>query len=154
MILRWNNNKDLSLCVGRNIFKIKLALSLPGAALAKGEQTAQPAIGRAVFRKTKQAWRVLKIETRADDQGLTRRCRRDMHAHGARQRVVVGDGDGREAERFCCIDKLLGVGAAAQKGEIGDGLKLGIGGRAACLSHHPKKPWRYQCGVSGPSPAP
>ena len=50
----------------------------------------------------------------------------EMGAHHAGKRVAVGDGDGREPERLGRRHQLLGMRAAAQEGEIGGDVELGV----------------------------
>ena len=52
----------------------------------------------------------------------------EMAAHDAGKRVAVGDGDGVEPERLGRRHQFLGMGAAAQEGEIGGDVELGVAG--------------------------
>src|SRR6478736_1337366 len=105
------------------------------AALAKGEQPAEPAVSSAVRWVGKQARRIVKIEARADDEfdAADLACRK-MRSHHAVKRVAVGDGDCREPERPCRRHQLLGVRAAAQEGEIGGDVELGVAGHFYCAT--------------------
>ena len=67
--------------------------------------------------------------------------RRKMRAHHAGKRVAVGDGDCREPERLRRRHQLLGVRAAAQEGEIGGDVELGVaGGEQPSPEHSVQKP--------------
>ena len=134
--------------MGGDIVEMERAFPLLGAALTKREQAAEPAVSGAVRWVGKQARRIVKIEARADDEfdAADLACRK-MRAHHAGKRVAVGDGDGREPERLCRRHQLLGVRAAAQEGEIGGDVELGV---ARGEGHHPNTPCRYQAGRSVP----
>ena len=101
------------------------------AALAAGEQLAQPAIGGAVARIDQDVRRAVdEDEARADQQF---RLVRDLGifefllgAHHAGQRVVVGDADGGNAELAGLMHIVLRMRAAAQEREIGGDADLGI----------------------------
>ena len=113
--------------MGGNIGEMERAFSLLGAALAKREQAAKPAVSGAVRRVGEQARRIVEIETRADDEfdAADFFCRK-MGAHHAGERVAIGDGDCRKPERLCRRHQLLGVRAATQEREIGGDFELGV----------------------------
>ena len=106
------------------------------AALAAGEQLAEPAVGGAVARIDQDVRRAVdEDEPRADqklwlmlDLGIVEFL---VSAHHAGQRVVVGDPDGGNAE----FARLMHIGAriraAAQEREIGGDADLGIAGRCS-----------------------
>jgi hypothetical protein len=100
IIVGRQGDEDQPFGVGGDIGEIKLAFAFLGAALAQGQQAAQPAIGRAVARISEQARRVLKIEADADDQLDAGLLGGEMGADRAGERVPIGDGDGREAKRL------------------------------------------------------
>src|SRR6478736_6032966 len=118
------------------------------AALAKGEQPAEPAVSSAVRWVGKQARRIVKIKARADDEfdAADLACRK-VRAHHTGKRVAVGDGDCREPKRLRRRHQFLGVRASAQEGEIGGDVELGVAGGER---HHPNTPCRYQAGRSVP----
>ena len=67
-----------------------------------------------------------------------------MTAHDAGKRIAVGDGDGVETKSLGRRHQLLGMGAAAQEGEIGGDVELGVAGHGEW--RQPKTPCRYQPG--------
>src|SRR5262245_54308764 len=137
--------------MGGDIVEEERALPFLGAALTERQKTAEPAVSRPVGRIGEQAWRILKIESGADDKFDAGFLGGDMGAHRARKRVAVGDGDGREAQSLRRRHQLLGMRAAGEKGEIGDDLELGVAWHGEVIRSHPKTPCRYQEG--GPSSA-
>ncbi len=110
-----------------------MARAFLGAALAARQQAAQPAIGGAVGREAEQARRVRQIEAAADDEAEVELLGGGMGAHHAGERVAVGDGDGAVAELARAQHQLGRMRGAAQEGEIGGDLQLGIGGHDADL---------------------
>ncbi len=54
---------------------------------------------------------------------------RDMRPHHARQRVAIGDRQGRVAQRRGLLDQLLGVRGAAQEGEVAQAMQFGVSHR-------------------------
>ncbi len=76
-----------------------MALALLGAAVAEGEQPAEPALGGAVGRPGDDVGRaVAEDEPAADGVAEALLLRHDMAADDAGQRVAVGDGDAGKAE--------------------------------------------------------
>ena len=53
----------------------------------------------------------------------------DVRAHHARDRAFVGDRERAVAERMGALDELLRVRRAAQEGEVGEAVELGVGGK-------------------------
>ena len=112
-----------------------MAFALRRAAPAEGEQPREPAIGGAVGRIGEQARRVAQKSSRAPTMKRTPSLlRRHMSAHHAGQAVAVGDREGREAERRRGDRQLLRMRGAAQEGEIGGRLQLGVGGASVVAS--------------------
>ena len=122
--------------MGGDIVEMERAFPLLGAALAEREQAAEPAVSGAVRWIGEQARRIVEIEARADDEfdAADFACGK-MRAHHAGKRVAVGDGDCREPERLRRRHQLLGVRAAAQEGEIGGDVELGV---ARCIFVMPR----------------
>ena len=114
--------------MGGDVIEIKRALPFLGAALAERQQPAKPAVSGAIARINQQARRVLQIEPGADDEFDADFLGGQMAAHDAGKRVAVGDGDGVESKRLGRRHQLLGMGAAAQEGEIGGDVELGVAG--------------------------
>ena len=69
-----------------------------------------------------------------------------MGAHDSGQTVAVGHRDGGMAQRRGAQRQFLGMGGAAQEGEVGGDLKLGIDRTSHRRSRggHGKTPCRYQ----------
>ena len=114
------------------------------AALAERQQPAKPAVSGAIARINQQARRVQQIEPGADDEFDADLLGGQMAAHDAGKRVAVGDGDGVELKRLGRRHQFLGMGAAAQEGEIGGDVELGVAGHGEWP--HPNTPCRYQPG--------
>ena len=129
--------------MGGDVIEIKRALPFFRAALAERQQPAEPAVSGAIARKGQQARGVQQIEPRADDEFDADLLGGQMTAHDTGKRVDVSDGDGVETKSLGRRHQLLGMGAAAQEGEIGGDVELGVAGRQ---SRHPKTPCRYQPG--------
>src|SRR5262245_13392668 len=109
---------------------MKDAIALIGAALAKREQPAQPAVGRAIHRISEQARSISEVEAYADDElDPVHLARREMTAHHTRKRVAVRNGDCLEAEQLRRRYQLFGMRATTQEGEIGGDVELGVAGR-------------------------
>ena len=122
-------DEDEAFGVGGDVVEMERAFPLLGAALAEREQPAEPAVSGAVRRVGEEARRILQIETRPDHEfDAADFTRREMGAHHAGERVVVGDGDCREPKRLGRCNQLLGVRAATQEGEIGGDVELGVAG--------------------------
>ena len=110
------------------------------AALAAGEQLAQPAVGGAVARIDQDIRRAVdEDEPRADqkfwlvrDLGIVEFL---VGAHHAGQRVVVGDPDGGNAEFAGLMHIGARIRAAAQEREIGGDADLGITGNVHGAVH-------------------
>ena len=100
-IVRRQDDEDQAVGMGGDVVQIERAFPLLGAALAEGEQPAEPAIGSAVRGISEQARRIIEIEPRADDEFDADVLGGEMGADDAGKRVAVGDGDGFEPERLC-----------------------------------------------------
>ena len=111
----------------RDVSEEERALSLLGAHLAERQQTAEAAVSGAATGIDEQARRVLQIEPGPDDEFDPAHfaCGK-VGAHHAGKRVAVGDGDGRKSKRARRRHQLLAMRAAAQEGEIGSDVELGI----------------------------
>ena len=112
------------------------------AALAAGQQLAQPAIGGAVARIDQDVGRAVDEDDARADQKF--RLVRDLGiveflagAHHAGQRVVVGDADGGNAELAGLMHIGARIRAAAQEREIGGDADLGIIGDGAVHANSP-----------------
>ena len=127
-IFGWQRDEDQALGKGGNVIEIKRALTFLGAALAERQQPAKPAVSGAIARINQQARRVQQIEPGADDEFDADFLGGQMAAHDAGERVAVGDGDGVELKRLGRRHQFLGMGAAAQEGEIGGDVELGVAG--------------------------
>ncbi len=125
---RRKGDDELSFAMRRDIGVIELALALPGAPLADGEETREATIGGAIGGKTKQAGAVAEIEAAGGDEADADHLGRLVGAHDAGKRIAVGDGEGPMAERGGGHRQLLGMRGAAQEGEIAGDLQLGVAG--------------------------
>ena len=132
--------------MGGDVLEVKRALSFLGAALAEGEQAAEPAVSRAIRRVSEQARGILQDEARAGDELDAHFLGGEMGPHHAGERIRVGDGDGLVAKRLRGRHQLFGVRAAAQKGEVRGDVELGIAGWGG--RHHANTPCRNQHGAS------
>ena len=126
------------------------------AALAAGEQLAEPAIGGAVARIDQDVRRAVdEDEARADQEFW---LVRDLgvfeflvRAHHAGQRVVVGDADRGNAEFACLMHIGARIGAAAQEREIGGDADFGITGNVHGAVHANSPCTNHLTGAGSPS---
>ena len=84
--------------MGGEIVPGEMASPLAAAALAQGEQAAEPGIGGPVGRIDEHRGAIAKIEPAADDQANTTRFRCFMGAHDPSERVVIGDRERSKAK--------------------------------------------------------
>ena len=123
------------------------------AALAAGEQLAQPAIGGAVARIDQNIRRAVdEDEARADqklwlvhDLGIVELL---PGAHHAGQRVVIGDADHGNTELARLMHIGARIGAAAQEREIRGDADLGIS-QACSRAVHANSPCTNHLGGTG-----
>ncbi len=89
---------------------------------------------------------VLEAELAADDELEAALAGREMGAHGARDRALVGDGQCRITELGGTLDEFLGVRGAAQEAEVGEAVQLGVthGPDPARAQTQPNTPCRNQ----------
>ena len=126
------------------------------AALAAGQQLAQPAIGGAVARIDQDIGRIVdEDEARADQEFWLVRDLGMIQflpgAHHAGQRVVVGDADGGNAELACLMHIGARIGAAAQEREIGGDADLGIAGNIRGAVHANSPCTNHRTGADSPA---
>jgi hypothetical protein len=129
------HDQDLALAVGDQLGQGETARALFGAALAQGEQAAEPAIGRPVARIAEQLRAVLRHQTGAGQQLQSRLPGCHMGAHHAGQRVAVGRPDGGQAQRLGGQHQLVRVRGAPQEAVVGRDLELGVNSRGHGGSH-------------------
>src|SRR5438132_1429769 len=126
------------------------------AALATGEQLAEPAIGCAVTWIDQDVRRAVdEDEARADqefwlvrDLGVIELL---VRAHHAGQRVMVGDADDGNAELACLMHIGARVRAAAQEREIGGDADFGITGNVGKAFHANSPCTNHLTGAGSPS---
>ena len=133
-------DQDLPRRVVEQVGEPDLALPLGGAAPADGQQPREPSVGGAVARQAEHAGRVGEVEPCADDQLHVDLPRGRVGAHHAGERVAVGHRDRVQAERGSRPHQLPGMRGAAEEGEVGRHLELGIG------RGHANSPWMNQAG--------
>ncbi len=128
---------------------VETAFALGRAALARGQQPRQPAIGGAILGKDKQARAVAKIEPAADDETQPDLLRRLVRAHDAGEAVAVGDRDRAVAEGGGGHHQLGRMRRPAQKREIGGDLQIPRSAGPAQTEElaQAKMPWINQRGV-------
>ena len=113
-----------------HIFKAQQARALLRAQIAAREQPRQPPPGRAILRIGEHVGRaVAEHQPRAAEiaeiPGLFAVLAQiDMGAHHARHRVAVGEADAVQPQRDGLRHQLLGMGGAAQEGEIAGDAEL------------------------------
>ncbi len=100
--------------------------ALDAAPAAAGDERGEIAVALEVAGQQHQGGAVLERELRADDERQVERRGGDVGAHDAAQAALVGDGEGAIAEGMRRAHQLLGMRGAAQKGEVADGVQLGI----------------------------
>jgi len=104
----WNQDDKQPLTPVNQILPDQMALGLPGASLADGEQPAQPPISGAVGRIGQHRREISKVETTADDQSDSGRFCRDMGLHHACQRIAVTDPERLDPKGFRLLEELDG----------------------------------------------
>ena len=113
-----------------HIFEAQQARALLRAQIAAREQPRQPPPGRAILRIGEHVGRaVAKHQPRAAEiaeaPGLFAVLAQiDMGAHHARHRIAVGEADTIQPQRDGLRHQLLGMGGAAQEGEIAGDAEL------------------------------
>ena len=126
------------------------------AALAAGQQLAEPAIGGTVARIDQDVGRAVdENEARADqklwlvlDLGVIQFL---PGAHHTGQRVVIGNADRGNAELAGLMHIGARIGAAAQEGEIGGDADLGITGNVDRPVHANSPCTNHLTGAGSPS---
>ena len=125
---RRQGDEDLALARRDHLLEGEMALPLDGAAVAGGEQAAQPAVGLAVGRIAGRLEAVRRDEPGADQQPDLVLLGRPMRPHHAGQRIAVGDADGGKPQLRRPLHHLLRVRRPPQEREIGRRHQLGVGG--------------------------
>ena len=100
--------------------------SLVGRAPAAGDEAAQPSVAAPVDGERDQREAALEAELRADDELQAAVLRRHVRAHDAGNRALVGDREGGIAECVRLLHQLVGMRGAAQEGEVGEAVQLGV----------------------------
>ncbi len=160
--MRQRQHQKLAFAKFQQVIEPQMALALFDprdvvAALAAGEQLAEPAVGGAVARIDQDVGRIIHEDDARADQKLW--LVRDLgvveflpSAHHAGQRVVVGDPDRGNAEFAGLMHIGARIGAAAQEREIGGDADLGIAWLNACNVHravHANSPCTNHPGEAG-----
>ena len=159
--MRQRQHQKLAFGKFQEVIEPQMALALLDprdvvAALAAGEQLAEPAVGGAVARIDQNVRRAVdEDEARADqelwlvfDLGII-----DFlpGAHHAGQRVVIGDPDRGNAELACLMHIGARIGAAAQEREIGGDADFGIAGNVHGAIHANSPCTNHLTGAGSPS---
>ena len=126
----------------QDIFQDKVTLSLPGAALSKGEHPAEMAIAGPAFRIGQDIRRIGEAEAHTDNVAHTEFLRCSMAPHDPGKRIPVDNGDGRKIQFPGTRDQLPGMRCSREKCEIAHGAQLGIA--------HGNCPATYQAGSARP----
>src|SRR5215469_16506524 len=118
------------------------------AALAAGEQLAEPAVSRAIARIDQDVGRSVHEDDPRPDQELWlvldfRVFEFAVSAHHAGKRIVVGNADGREAVFASLLHIFLWMRGATQKRKISGDADLRVG---LC---HANNPCMNQLGCTG-----
>ncbi len=148
-MVRRHDEDHLALGVVQEVRPTQLALRLPGAPLADGQQPRQPAIGLTVGGIDQQAGRpVGEIQAAAGQvadrrAGLRQVALRPPGPRRSGQRIAVADPDGLQAQRIGADHQLVRMRRAAQEREVAGGLQLHIAGHpnTPCIHH-----WGGACG--------
>ena len=125
---RRQDDEDLALDAAIDLLEGEMALTFDGAAIACGQQAAQPAVGRPVRRIAGRLEAVGGDEPRADQEADLVLLGRPMRAHDAGQRIAIGNADGGESQLRRLADHLVRMRRPAQEREVGGGDQLGEGG--------------------------
>ena len=144
---RRDHRYQQALAMGQQIIERQMAFALGRATLAGGQQLAQMSVGRAVLGPDQNIWcRVHEHQPAARRIGQSGFFGRHVTADHAGQRIAVSDGYTAEAQPRGLHHQFLGVGRAAQKGEIAGGGQFGIGRSGWQHRFHAKRPCMYQAG--------
>jgi hypothetical protein len=130
-VVRRQDGEDLALGMRQQLGQRELAGTLPGSALAEGQQAAEPGIGGPVGGKAQHLRPIARHQAGADDEAQPRLLGRHVGAHHAGQRVAVGDADGGQPQRLGRQHQLVRVRGPAQEAVVGRDPQLGIGGHGA-----------------------
>ena len=118
------------------ILEMEGTVAFLGAAVADGEQAAKPPPAGAVARIGEDVGRAIgehEARARVITQLETALAFGDVRPHHAGDRIAVGKPEARKAEMLRLTHQLLGMGGAAQEGEVrGDG-ELDIRGHGTRL---------------------
>ncbi len=121
---------DQTLREGGDILPAEHATALARAALAQGQQPAQTRVGRAVPGIDEQDGVVLEDQLAADDQPHPGDLGRFVGPNDPGEAVAVGDRQGFKAADGGLPEQFLAGTGAAQKGEVGRAMELGVAHRA------------------------
>ena len=106
-------------------------MALGRAAPRASDQPGERAVARAVGGERHELERIDAAELRADDERQLALLGRDVRAHHARERALIGERQRSIVEVLGLRDELLGVRGAAQKREIAQCMQLGVHAEAS-----------------------
>jgi hypothetical protein len=128
-----HHGSEEALVVFEKVGEVEEAIAFFGASFSEGEQSAEAAIRLTVGGPDQDVGGVVEGEACADDELGRDAALFTDHADGvvcaddAGEGVAVGDGDGAVAELGGAEDHFVRVGGAAEEGEIGGDVELGVG---------------------------
>ena len=138
--IRRRDQRELAFGVIQIVRPVKLAVALPGAALAHREQAGEPAISLAVRRIDQEARRcVRKVQATAGEgadlgAAFTLLAHLRPPPHDAGQAVAVADPHGFHAQGVRPGHQLPRMRGAAQEREVAGGLQLGVAGHVRSVN--------------------
>ncbi len=133
--LRRYRNKYLSFTGGENVREGQVAFAFLGLEIARGDETAEPAIGGAIGRIGQRLESVDRHQAGADKKLYPAVFRFVIGAHHAGKRVAVGDADGGQLQFIGGRHHFLRMRGAAQEGKV---CRHGQFGIRTHLSSHTK----------------
>ena len=127
-IARRDGDEDLPFARRQHLLEAEVALALDGAAVAVGQQAAQPAVGGAIGGIAGRLEAIAGDKARTDEQANLVLLGGGVGTHHTGQRIAVGNADGGEPQLRRLPDHLVRMRGPAQKREVGGGDQLGEGG--------------------------
>ena len=124
---RRHRDKNLAFAGAENLLEGELAFAFLGLEIARGDEAAEPAVGRAIGRIGQHFETVAGDKPRADEELDVSLAGFVVSAHHAGKRVAVGDADGGEPKFVGARHHFLRMRGAAQEGKVSGDGEFGVG---------------------------
>ncbi len=125
--MRGDNDKNLAFAGGENLLEGERAFAFLGLEIARGDEAAEPAIGRTVGRIGQHFEAVAGDQPRADQELDVSLAGFVVSAHHTGKRVTVGNADGGKPKFAGARHHFLRMRSAAQEGKVSRDCKFGVG---------------------------